>query len=266
MSRLRSALTLTAVAMVTAGVVLLWALRYPFLHHRWDKRLRWRDFILAAWARALLKIMRIKVRQKGRPPEGGGLLISNHLSYIDILLLGATGGGSFVAKSEIRDWPFFGQLCRVGEVIFVERGIKRDIPRVIKEIHRRLDAGSRVLLFPEGTSTGGDEVAPFRPSLLAPAAEGGIPVHWAALDYRTYDRDPPAKDVVCWWGGMEFGSHVRRLMGMRGFEASVYFGAEPVIDHDRKRLASRLAAAVGPAFEELKNPATESDQERSRKR
>lgn len=257
MAWLRCGLTLIAAAGITAGVVLLWALRYPFLRRDWRKRLRWRDFILRSWGRGLLTVMRVDVIQSGDPPAGGGVLISNHLSYIDILLLGAAGGGSFIAKSEIAGWRVFGKLCRVGEVIFVRRGVKRDIPRVIDEIHRRLGAGSRVLVFPEGTSTDGEAVAPFRPSLLTPAAVGEIPVHWAAIHYRTRGQDPPARDVVCWWGGMEFGPHVLRLMGLRGFEARIHYGAEPIVDPNRKSLASRLERAVGDALRELRSPSSD---------
>ncbi len=254
-SWLRAGWTLTAAASVTAGVVFLWALRYPFLRRRWDARLRWRDFILTSWARSLLRVLRVRVIQQGSPPRGGGLLISNHLSYIDILLLGASQGGSFVAKSEIESWPIFGRLCHVGEVIFVRRNVKRDIPHVIEEIRRRLDVGSRILLFPEGTSTDGESVAPFRASLLAPAAAGEIPVHWAAVYYRTREGDPQASEAVCWWGGMEFGGHLLRLAGLRGFDAWIRYGDEPIVDTDRKRLAGRLESAVGAALEGLQRSA-----------
>ncbi len=249
---LRSGVTMVIAALATFGIVFVWMLRYPLLHRRWADRLLWRDFILRSWGRMLLRILRVQVTQTGQPPPGGGFLISNHLSYIDILLLGAAGGGSFVAKSEIESWPIFGQLCRVGEVIFVRRHVKRDIPRVIAEIRRRLETSSTILVFPEGTSTGGDDVATFRPSLLAPAAEGGIPVYWAAIHYRTLNGDPPAKEVVCWWGGMEFGRHIWRLMSLRGFKADIEFGVEPILDQHRKRLASRLEEAVGTAFRSLK--------------
>ena len=250
---LRAGWTLIAAAAVTAGVVLLWALRYPFLRRRWDARLRWRDFILSSWARILLRVLRVRVIQQGIPPQGGGLLVSNHLSYIDILLLGTSQGGSFVAKSEIEGWPIFGRLCHVGEVIFVRRNVKRDIPRVIEEIRRRLSVGSRILLFPEGTSTDGDSVAPFRASLLAPAAAGEIPVHWASIHYHTRAGDAPASEVVCWWGGMEFGGHLLRLAGLRGFDAWIRYGDEPITDSDRKRLADRLESAVGTSLEELRS-------------
>ncbi len=248
---LRSSVTMAAAGLFTFAIVGLWSLRYPFLRRRWQSRLRWRDFILRNWGKVLLKLLRVDVEVRGRPPAEGGVVVCNHLSYIDILILGAGVGGSFVAKSEIEGWPIFGRLCHVGEVIFVRRSVKRDIPRVIREIDRRLEAGSPVLIFPEGTSTGGDDVAPFRPSLLAPAAEGRIPVHYAALKYQTFAGDLPARDVVCWWGGMPFGDHIQRLMGLRGFRARIAFGDEPVVDEDRKRLASRLEGEVRKLFHQL---------------
>jgi 1-acyl-sn-glycerol-3-phosphate acyltransferase len=104
------------------------------------------------------------------------------------------------------------------------------------------------VLFPEGTSTSGRDVLAFRPALLAPAAELGLPVRHAALAYATPPGTPPAPDSVCWWGDAAFAGHFLRLLGLPWIEARVAFGAEPIAAADRKLLATRLQRAVADRF------------------
>jgi 1-acyl-sn-glycerol-3-phosphate acyltransferase len=115
-----------------------------------------------------------------------------------------------------------------------------------------LDSGRGVVFFPEGTTSRGDKVAPFRPSLLEPAARSRRPVHYAALSYRTRKKCPPAERAVCWWGDMKFGSHILQLLAMPGFDASLTFGKEPIREDDRKLLATRLHRAIEQQFEAVR--------------
>ncbi|HKX45760.1 MAG TPA: 1-acyl-sn-glycerol-3-phosphate acyltransferase, partial [Planctomycetota bacterium] len=112
-----------------------------------------------------------------------------------------------------------------------------------------LARGHTVVLFPEGTSSRGVEVLPFRPSLLEPAAGGGFPVVPAAVSYRTPAGAPPASRAVCWWGDMTFAGHFVRLLGLPGFDARVAFGSEAPREPDRKVLADNLWQAVRAQFE-----------------
>ncbi len=185
---------------------------------------------------------------EGAPPSPPFLLVSNHLSWVDVLLLGSAVPATFVAKSELAGWPFVGSICRSAGVIFVDRESRRDLVRVSEELERALAAGAGVILFAEGTSTAGEAVAPFRPSLLDHPARAGSPVHWAALSYATPPGAPPAHLAVCWWGGMPFVPHVLGLLRLPGFAASLRFGERPVRESDRKVLASRLHEAVSSRF------------------
>jgi 1-acyl-sn-glycerol-3-phosphate acyltransferase len=199
-------------------------------------RRRFREWLFRATCRRLLALLRAQVRVSGPLPEPPFLLATNHLSYVDILVLASRMPMRFVAKAEVRRWPLLGPICHGFGTIFIDRSDRRDIPRVLAEIERALGRGEGVILFPEGTSSSGESVLPFRSPLLALPARLGLPVHAAALRY-----DPPS---VCWWGGTPLGAHLLGLFRLRRIEATVDFAPEPVIDQDRKRLAERLREAV----------------------
>lgn len=95
-----------------------------------------------------------------------GLLVSNHLSYVDVLVIGAITPAIFVSKNEARHWPVFGALARLAGTIFVRRDKRTDVARLAAEIKNALDAGVLVVLFPEGTSSAGARVLPFKSALL----------------------------------------------------------------------------------------------------
>ena len=204
----------------------------------------WRTRIFHAWGRSMSRLLGLRAEVDGRPPEPPFVLVSNHLGYVDVILLAAHLRCVFVSKAEVRDWPLVGRLCASVDTLFIQREVKRDIPRVVERIEAVLAGGRGVVLFPEGTSSGGDEVLPFRPSLLESAARAGRPVHCAAIAYGTPPGWPPARDVVCWWRDMPFAGHVWTLLGLPGFRARVVFGAEPVCESDRKLLAERLQREV----------------------
>lgn len=216
----------------------------PFARGR--SALRWRNRWFRTWSRALARILGMSIRVEGAPPDHA-LLVSNHLSYIDIVLLATQIDAVFVAKSEVASWPVIGHLCRAIDTIFVDRKTRRDVVRVGREIESRIERGLGVVFFPEGTSTDGSVVLPFRASLLEVAARTGIAVHWAAIEYRTSDGEPPAADVVCWWGDMEFLPHLWQLLRVRSFEATLRFGVEAIASDDRKELAGRLREAIAGA-------------------
>jgi 1-acyl-sn-glycerol-3-phosphate acyltransferase len=196
-----------------------------------------------AWARRLLRIVgaRLSVRGEPGPCE---LLVTNHLSYVDILVLSAQVDAVFVAKSEIASWPIAGTLCRTVGTLFVDRERRRVLPEVVQAVAAAAREGRTVVVFPEGTSTDGSHVLPFKPSLLEAAAREGWRVGWAALRYRTGEGGPPASEAICWWRDMTLLPHLRRLLALPGFEAELTFGETLVADPDRKRLAGLLWHAV----------------------
>ena len=205
-------------------------------------------FTFKHWSRSLCRVLGIRIEVTGTAPQGACLLVSNHLSYVDILVIATRVPCRFVAKAEVRDWPIAGWICRSVDTLFVDRRSRRDAHRVVQEIRESVAAGDIIAVFPEGTSTHGHEVAPFRAPLLA-AAEDGVPIHYAAISYRTPDGHPPAHLAVCWWGEMPFGSHARALLELSEISATLRFGYEPVAGSDRKALAVQLHQEVTRLFD-----------------
>ena len=146
-----------------------------------------------------------------------------HRNYVDVPVLAACIDAWLVAKMEIRSWPLVGMLCRFVGTIFIDRETSRDVLRVNRLIEDVLRCGYGIVLFPEGTSTQGFEVGRFRTSLLDHAARTGMPVHAAALTYRTPPGEPPANLSVCWWGDAPLFAHAQRLFELRRFDIVVRF-------------------------------------------
>lgn len=246
---LRSALRLKAIALTTLAFYVSWAAGH-WLCILWPKRrIAWRNTIFRNWSRSILWLAGARVDRRGLPPEPPFLLVSNHLSYLDILTLASSVDAVFIAKSEVARWPVVGHLCRAMGTVFIDRNNARDIPRVLERIRSVLERGQSLVFFPEGTTSPGAQVAPFRPALLAAAAEGNLPVSYASLSYRTGPDDPPAHQAVCWWGDMDFAGHFAKMTTLSGFEAVVTFGSKSIRATDRKVLAHRLREAVVAQFE-----------------
>jgi 1-acyl-sn-glycerol-3-phosphate acyltransferase len=178
----------------------------------------------------------------GGPLPHSGLLVSNHLSYLDILLLGALTPAVFVSKADVKQWPVFGWFASWGGTVFVRREKRGEVGAVGDQIRQLLQAGHLVVLFPEGTSSGGDTVLPFKSSLLEPVSGQTYNVHAAGIAYFLGDGN--ASTDVCYWGDMVFGPHLAKLLGKAKIRARVNFADIPAPAPDRKRLAKQLHAAV----------------------
>jgi 1-acyl-sn-glycerol-3-phosphate acyltransferase len=234
----------------TGGWLLLWGTGAVLLLPLPRLRLRWRHGSVRCWARGLVRLLGMRRQVLGRPPRAPFLLVSNHLSYLDILLLSTCVDGVFVAKRDMRSWPVLGSLAQLVGTIWVRREVRRDAVRVLERIGAAIARGDGVILFPEGTTSSGAGLLPLKPALLEWAARERYPVHYAAISYRTAPGEPPASLALCWWGTMAFGSHVRNLLRMRYFDARIDFATEPVMAPTRTELAERLrrviAARLGP--------------------
>ncbi len=202
-----------------------------------------------------MKILGIKIHTNAIVPATPFFLVSNHLSYIDIIVLASQLDCVFIAKREIKSWPVFGLLSRSMDTIFIDRTRAADIPRVNALIVETLQSQQNIVVFPEGTSTAGTEVWPFKPSLLEPAARGNFPVAYASISYRTPPGDVPAHLSVCWWGKMTLMPHLLGIFRLSAIEATLTFGEETLQGTDRKELAKRLHEAVTTIF----MPSTEPD-------
>jgi len=199
----------------------------------------------AAWlhrsSRRHLKIFGHAAEISGPVPQSG-VLISNHLSYLDILTICAITPAVFVSKADVRRWPLFGWFATIAGTVFVERERRTHVGEVNREIESALADGALVVVFPEGTSSNGETVLPFRTSLLEPAARGGYEIATSWLHYELEDGD--AREEVCYWGDHSFFPHLVNLLGKRRIRATVRFGKFHRTTDDRKVLAQELHAAV----------------------
>jgi 1-acyl-sn-glycerol-3-phosphate acyltransferase len=187
-----------------------------------------------------LRVLRIDVIATGQTPRAQ-IVAANHLGYVDILVLAAESPVVFVAKHEVRDWPFFGWFARMAGTRFIDRAKRGDVARVAGELAPALNAGVSVVLFLEGTSTDGRTVLPFKSSLLQPAVQNNWPVLPAALAYAVGPNRSAANEV-CWWGDMTLAPHLWNLATLPWIKACVAWG-DPILRNDRKQLAVELRAA-----------------------
>jgi 1-acyl-sn-glycerol-3-phosphate acyltransferase len=206
-----------------------------------DRRLRERAAWLGRSARRHLKIFNYSADISGAIPKSG-LLVANHLSYLDILVIGSVTPAIFVSRADVRGWPLFGWLAKLGGTIFIQRERRTHVGEVNREIETALAAGVLVVVFPEGTSSNGETVLPFRASLLEPALRGGHAVSTAWIHYELDDGD--AKQEVCYWGDHTFFPHLLNLLGKKSVRATLRFGQFSRMTEDRKELAKQLRAAV----------------------
>jgi 1-acyl-sn-glycerol-3-phosphate acyltransferase len=192
-------------------------------------------------SRELVRILDIRLHVAGEvPPEG--LIVCNHLGYLDIVVLATTCPTLFVAKSEVGRWPAFGWFARRMGCIFAQRGRPSSAGRTSRAIEEALEGGRRVVLFPEGTSSGGGTVLAFRSSLLQSAVGRRVTV--ASVGYSLEAGDGDVARDVCYWGEMTLLPHLIRLMSKRCVRARLAFAPFEGETSDRKHLALALRAEV----------------------
>ena len=209
--------------------------------------------------RAVCMILGIRVRVHGKPSlVTPTLYVCNHVSYLDIEVLGSVVPGSFVAKAEVASWPFFGWLAKAQRTIFIDRrsratGSSRD------EMLARLNTGDNVMLFPEGTSSDGNRVLPFRSALFAAAQmrrdDKPIIVQPVAVAYTRLDGIPLGRywrPLFAWYGDSDLMPHLWQMVCLGETEAVLTF-FEPVdFDRfgDRKRMAEYCYKQVSFGLQE----------------
>lgn len=208
----------------------------------------WRRTYFCGAAEGILQRLGVHIESEGEFPPGGGLLVSNHLGYLDVLVLAALGPAVFVARADVEHWPVVGPMTRWCSTIYIDRDRREQIPEVLRAMQAGLETGASVVFFPEGTSGPGDTVMPFRASLFGVATVGGLPVRTAVISYHTEIGDPPARDSVCWWGDAGFVSHFFRLAGLKTVTARVIFPGATFTGTDRKELANHCRAAILDRF------------------
>ena len=216
------------------------------------KKYQRRAAVIRRWARGMAWGMGMRIQVIGQPPSPPFIFVSNHLGYVDIILLAATCPAYFISRGDVRNWPLIGPIVRRSNIIFINRELKRDIPRVRALMKQYYDMGAGLIFFPEATSTQGAEILPFKPSLLDLPASEQIPVFCGVLHYATPGDQPPAQESICWWGDMEFAPHISDLLRLPHFDAKVTFLEQSNGATDRKVLAKELHAKIAANFSPVK--------------
>ena len=226
-----------------SGEIVVAAARYPFfcIFRSTAERPFARGLWLHHSSRRALRILGLEPRVTGSIAPHG-LLVCNHLSYLDVLVLAAIAPSVFVSKDEVKSWPLFGWFARLSGTIFVHRGRRMQTRQTADEMAAALDRGLRVVLFPEGTSSGGDTVLPFKSSLLDPAIRTARPLSVGLIGYELEDGD--VVEEVCYWRDMTLVPHVMNLLSKSRIRALVRFAPWHDRTTDRKELARQLHSEI----------------------
>jgi 1-acyl-sn-glycerol-3-phosphate acyltransferase len=171
------------------------------------------------WSRKLLAICGVRLVVKGAISDSPALIVSNHVSWLDIFAVNTCKPCRFVAKSDIRDWPLLGWLCERAGTIFIARGRQRDVRRIFQGLVQSIHAGERVAFFPEGTTALQGTVLPFHANLFEAAIDAGVPVQPYALRYLDRNGQPhPAVEYV---GDTTFVQSMRMILRRRDITAEL---------------------------------------------
>ena len=183
-----------------------------------------REARVQVWAAQLLRIWDIGLEVRGQPVlTGPALMVCNHISWLDILVIHATRHCRFVSKSELRDWPLIGTLATGAGTLYIERESRKDALRMVKEMARALMAGDVLAVFPEGTTGDGFDMLPFHANLIQSAIDADAPVQPLALqfvDSKTNEISMAARFV----GDDTLLGSIWRTLNAQGLKAVVQFG------------------------------------------
>jgi 1-acyl-sn-glycerol-3-phosphate acyltransferase len=196
---------------------------------------------LHRFAAGAIRRLGIEIDVVGTFPERGAV-ISNHLSYLDIVVFAALHPCVFVSKAEIAEWPVVGWMTTMSGTVYVSRGHGGSAVKARSGMQGAADAGLPVVFFPEGTTTNGSELLKFHSGLLAQAMVEGQPITAAYVRYSLGPgNDATVADDVCYWGDAKMLPHIFKLLGLRGMGAEVRFAAAP-IEFSNDGLHRKLAA------------------------
>lgn len=234
-----------------AHMAVMWVL----IRNRWS-RTRWAHRKMKWYARYGLWVLGVRVNVLGLEralASGNGLYVGNHLSYIDVLVFVSRIPAGFVTSMEIRETPVLGQLCVMAGCSFVERRNKVNIQNEVRDISDTLREGLNVAIFPESTSTNGEQILRFRRPLYTAAIDSGRPVIPFCLNYHTVGGEPinrQSADTVFWYGDMGFPGHLWAFSGNGGTLMDLVF-LEPIVvgaTDDAAALAERSQKMVESVF------------------
>ena len=216
-----------------------------FIYRNLDQAARGR--LVVAWAGKLMRILNIESHVTGTPALAGAVLVANHVSWLDIHVLHSIFPVRFISKAEVRDWPLLGQLAKASGTLFISREKKSDAMRVNQEMAAELAVGECLAFFPEGTTSDGQNMRAFFPSLFQPAVEAGCRVIPAAIRYRNLDGSPCLE--AAYHGDMTLLGSFWTIAKLPGLVVEVTF--LPALENDgkhRREIARQAETAIRSAL------------------
>lgn len=210
--------------------------------------------ITSLCSKAILWTLNIKTEVEGELPPPGALVVGNHMSYIDILIFISHFKTLFVTSVDMKHRLFLGQITMLGGCLYVERRNPQNLKNELKNLKRFFEKGLTVCIFPEGTSSDGKEVLPFKKSLFQIALETGCPVKPVVLNYMTVEGKAFSRenhDKLCWYnGGKAFGPHILGLFSMKSAKAKLTL--LKTVDsngfNDRKELCDKTFSMISKVY------------------
>jgi 1-acyl-sn-glycerol-3-phosphate acyltransferase len=204
-----------------------------------------REARVQAWARRMLELLGIGLQLHGQPPAGGPmLLVANHISWLDILVMHAARYCRFVSKADVKHWPLIGTLATGGGTLYIERESRRDAMRLVHQMAERLKAGDVLAVFPEGTTSDGVDLLPFHANLIQAAVSAQAPVQPVALQFIV-TRTGATSLAPCYIGDDTLVGSVWRTLTGEPFTAVVTYGRpQEAQGRDRRAWAADLRSQV----------------------
>lgn len=206
------------------------------------------------YARFLMFMFNVKVIVKNQPPSDQAYLhVQNHMGFFDVLCLASVTGNCFVTSQEMREFPLLGLICEMGGCLFVER---RDRTRIFRELEMLAQAmrdGFRVTLYPEATSTNGEQVIPFKKTLLSAAALAQVPLQPVVFNWIEIEGEPftlKNRDKVCWYGDMGFAPSLWSHLKLKSVVAEIEYLApmQTTMLDDRTEVAEAIHGRIAAKF------------------
>lgn len=211
--------------------------------------------IVSIYSKIVLKIVNAKIESNLADKKySHKLIVSNHLSYMDIMLLSSQVPSSFVTSIEMKNTPVLGQITTLAGCLFVERRNKKKIKNEIKDIEEALSAGLNVIVFPEATSTNGEQVLHFKRSLFQAAVNTQTQVVPVTINYAAINGEPLSlsnRDLVCWYGDMDFAPHLWKICQQKEIFVQIEFAKNLKADDDSARLRDLAFEAISGNYKPI---------------
>tara|TARA_R110002051_G_scaffold83393_1_gene147714 strand:+ start:16986 stop:17810 length:825 start_codon:yes stop_codon:yes gene_type:complete len=224
--------------LLSLGMALLQSLSAKPLDARRQQLAGW-------WMRGLIRLLPVQVRCHGQPATGTRLLVSNHVSWLDIVIIGAHAPVHFLSKAEVRHWPVIGWLAAAAGTLFIQRG-QASGSALQEQLAAALQQGRSLVIFAEGTTTAGDQVRTFHGRLLSCAIDSATPIQPVALAYRQNGQPDRTAPFI---NDDEFSAHLLGLLGSPTITVELHFLDDLQPDSGTRNQLSRSAqSAVSQAL------------------